>query len=485
MLVDRLRITDVGSIGANGGPALDLTLGRGATVLVGPNGSGKSTVLVALAAGVDPGGRWFDAVRHTPWHNPEAHPMVAVTWVPDDAGVRNGPRRPATATTTVVEPGGVPEGTPVEGNAGRPQLVFVPAEDQRRDTIVRHLGAVCDVDAEMHSLSTPQLLRRLVVELAVAARLSGDSGLVVAIDQPETGLHPAAQRQLAGDLDRLATTAGVTVVIATHSPFVVPRTAATEVVALVLDDGATVCTGSSGGNQPLAGLMDGMLDDRGVADILDVVATIAPTAAGIVVVEGDTDAAYLELAATLNNRPDLLSDLHVAVAHGTRRLVLDALVMRSIAGNRPVLVLVDHDDEGRQAAHVLTGRLGLRNRTEVMSVAEVFDDRWRGHPWDAEDLLPSALLERFVDEHGEADILRGKYRRPDDQWHWDLTTEAKSRLPGWLQSKATGEDLRLWLELLVMARTRMGLTPPGHRGPQSLPSSPADTGRTQPGSPPA
>lgn len=485
MLVDRLRITDVGSIGANGGPALDLTLGRGATVLVGPNGSGKSTVLVALAAGVDPGGQWFDAVRHTPWQNPDAHPMVAVTWVPDDAGGHNSPRRPDKATTTVVEPGGALGATPGDRGGGGPQLVFVPAERHRRDVVVRQLDAVCGVGPEVDSVSTPELLRRLVVELAAAAPHSGGSGLVVAIDQPETGLHPAAQRQLAGDLDQLANTVGVTVVIATHSPFVVPRTAVTEVVALELADGATVCIGSLEGDQPLAGLMDGMLDDRGVADILDVVATIAPAAAGIVVVEGDTDAAYLDLAARLNNRYDLLRDLHVAVAHGTRRLVLDTLVMRSIAGNRPVLVLVDHDDEGRQAAHVLTGRLGLRNRTEVMSVAEVFDDRWRGHPWDAEDLLPSELLERFVDEHGEAGILRGKYRRPDDQWHWDLTTEAKSRLPGWLQSKATGDDLGLWLELLVMARSRMGLPAGGDPKPLSLHPDPADARNAEPSEPQA
>lgn len=313
------------------------------------------------------------------------------------------------------------------------------------------------------------LLAELVRLLATGAPV-GPGGLVVAIDQPETGLHPAAQRQLADDLHHLANLTGVTVLISTHSPFVVPRQRTTRVMAMAAEDGAVRCVSARAGDEPLAAAMDTLFDDRGIAEMLDVAATVPSSAAGILVVEGDTDAAYLRLAASLADQSDLLDDLHVAVAHGTRRLVLEALALRNLAGGRPLCVLVDHDDEGRQAAHVLTGRLGFRNRTEVVSVAEGFAEQWRGHTWDAEDLLPSDLLARFVDEHGEVDTLRGKFRRPDGDWHWDLTTAAKGKLPGWLQSRATAADMAGWMALLSLIRTRMGLP----SGPVVNPDAPVD-----------
>ena len=320
-------------------------------------------------------------------------------------------------------------------------------------------------------LTTPELLAVVVTMVAeitadasttappTAASPStlGDSWVLV-VDQPETGLHPAAQHRLAAALDQLAGHRDVTVMFASHSPFMIPRTPTTRVFELATDHaGATVCTSTGDGSGPLAQVVDSLFDDPVLPDILDRAAAIADDAAGILVVEGDTDAAYIQLACTLAGRPELHADLHVAVSHGTRRLVLDALALRSLAGDRPVCVLVDHDSEGRAVAHVLTGRLGLRNHTEVVSVAIVFDDKWRGHEWDAEDLLSPDLLARFVGQHDEDVVLRGKTRRPDGQWHWDLTTEGKSMLPAWLASHATAEDLTLWLELVVTIRKRMGL----------------------------
>ena len=460
MLLDRLRIADVGPIGANGGAPMDLRLARGVNVLVGPNGAGKSTVLHALALALQPASHPFEPDDDLPWGCEAPRPHIALTWVP--AGTTTD--SPHAATTTVVRPAAP---SPASDDSTLPQLVFVPAEFGRRQAIeqlIEQFGATTppaheDPSQQKHPsqrMSTPELLCTLVSVLHDRAA-PGDRALLVAIDQPDTGLHPGAQQQLATDLHDLAACPGVTVIITTHSPFVIPRHGSTRVFEIGLIDGGSACTSTASGDRPLASLIDTLFDDRGIADLLDQAALVPSGAAGIVVVEGDTDAAYLQLSAHLGGQDELVDDLHIAVAHGTRRLVLDTLVLRTAAGDRPVCALVDHDDEGRRAAHVLTGRLGLRNRTEVVSVAEVFPEQWRGHHWDAEDLLPPELLERFVAEHGENGTLKGKYLRPDGAWHWDLTTDAKGKLPAWLQSHATGDDLALWHELLVLLRQRMGL----------------------------
>jgi len=402
------------------------------------------------------------------------------------------------------------DGTPVHLAPGT-RLVVVPAEHQRRQALLAHIQALLDrwiasgadlsgsddrlspgLDAVLggsaavhvtggqgatmtvttrgrrHApadLATPELLTLVVTMLAVVVSddpTSADTPWVVVIDQPETGLHPAAQQRLAIALDQLASNRSVSVVFASHSPFMIARTAQTRVFELASGaDGHTVCTSIGDGAGPLAEVVDSLFDGPVLPDMLDRAATIADTAAGIVVVEGDTDAAYITLACSLAGRPELRADLHLAVSHGTRRMALDALALRPLAGNRPLCVLVDHDSEGRAVAHVLTGRLGFRNHTEVVSVAVAFEERWRGHEWDAEDLLPPDLLARFVDHHDEDVVLRGKVRRPDGQWHWDLTTEGKAMLPDWLAEHATAADLAMWFDLLVMVRKRMGLDHPG------------------------
>lgn len=526
MKMTRVRISFLRSIGGDTG-AMDLQLTAGCNVLVGPNGSGKSTVLRALELAIDPDGHGFQPDRDRPWpamtgsgtSTADAPAQAATTadaaatridvWWDDrwgDTGRHIGPASAQDESPMVVR-------HMAEGSSPRPapgaRVLVVPAEHQRRQTLLDHIQALLDQwmasgadltglnnrlgtglntvlggSATEHvsvgpgatmtlttrghrrtpaDLTTTELLALEVTLLAaVACDDPADTPWVVVIDQPETGLHPAAQQRLAAALDQLASNGNVSVVFASHSPFMIARTAQTRVFELASDsDGNTVCTTIGDGAGPLAEVVDSLFDDSVLPDMLDRAATIADDAAGIVVVEGDTDAAYISLACSLAGRDELCADLHFVVSHGTRRMALDALTLRSLAGNRPLCVLVDHDSEGRAIAHVLTGRLGFRNHTEVVSVAIVFDEKWRGHDWDAEDLLPPDLLARFVDHHDEDVVLRGKVRRPDGQWHWGLTTEGKAMLPDWLAAHATAADLTMWLNLVVQVRKRMGLDHPG------------------------
>lgn len=463
MHLGRVVIGGVRSIGAGGAPGLDLELSGGVNVLVGPNAAGKSSVLVALAWALDPvqfALAGTDRARGWP-----GDPTVTVTWrsgTGEPAG--HGPASPP-ATVVMVNAG---DGRR-SGLADTADRVLAAARQAAGADTDAAVVAACHgvlADLPMNPDTLDQAIGMLdaagllvvVVAAATIATGADRTPWVVLIDQPETGLHPAAQARLATALNALARGDNVTVVCTSHSPFMVARTAETRVFELArLPSGATACVSVGDGGGPLADQLDSLFDDGTVPMLLDQWSAIPVTAVGIVVVEGDTDAAYLRLACERCGRPELLADIHIAVAHGTRRMVGDTLALRQVAGDRPLCVLVDNDDEGRAVAHVLTTRLGMRNKTEVVSVAVVFDDRWQGHHWDAEDLFPPDLLERFVADNGGDEVLRGKVRRPDGQWHWWLTTEAKALLPGWLAGHASPADLQRWLAMAVVLRRALGL----------------------------
>lgn len=510
MLVHTLTIDAFRSVGAFGGPPLELTLGNGANVLIGPNGAGKSNILRAIGLAIDPVAHPFDTNADTA-HAASRPPVVTLGWRSDTPGdSHDSAAVEATSTCHVGGRDAAPLAVTTPGSPGPEPVhsVFVPAEDGRRASLtsaLRHLVAVSMPEApgdrqawwdgvtERLGLINPDLpaptrdvlegwlgarngpgesdpeqpgapattdLLAALIGVADVAVPSVGGTWVIALELPEAGLHPAAQARLALALARLAVRPGVTLLYTTHSPFVVPRVAGTRLFAIGRTaSGATVCEATGEGDEPHAPLVTRLFGESGLPGVLDTAAAIPPDTRGILVVEGDTDVAYLELAAGRSGRPELLDDLHVVAAHGGRRLVMEALALRQLAGERPVCVLVDHDPEGRLAADVLRGRLGFQNRTEVLSVAEVFPRQWWGHDWESEDLFPSAVLARFVDEMGEDGVLAAKVRRPDDEWHFDLTVSAKAQLPGWLEAHAGAGDFDGVVALLEVVRSRMGLDP--------------------------
>ena len=510
MLVHTLTIDGVRSVGAFDGPPLELTLGAGANVLIGPNGAGKSNILRAIGMAIDPVAYPFDIDADTA-RAASGPPVVALGWRYDPPGDRHDSGA-AVATSTCLlgsrDAAPLAITTPGSPDLEPVHLVFVPTEDGRRASLtsaLRHLVSVsmpeapgdrqawwdavserlglinpdlppstrdaleawldaCDGPAARDpgkpaAPATTDLLAALVSVADVAVPAVGGTW-VMALELPEAGLHPAAQARLALALARLALRQGVTLLYTTHSPFVVPRVAGTRLFAIGRTaPGATVCEATGEGDEPHAPLVTRLFGESGLPGVLDTAATIPPATRGILVVEGDTDVAYLELAAKRSGRPELLDGLHMVAAHGGRRLVMESLALRQLAGERPVCVLVDHDPEGRLAADVLRGRLGFQNRTEVLSVAEVFPRQWWGHDWESEDLFPPAVLARFVDDMGEDGVLTAKVRRPDDEWHFDLTVSAKAQLPGWLEAHADAGDFDGVVALLEVVRSRMGLDP--------------------------
>ena len=56
--------------------------------------------------------------------------------------------------------------------------------------------------------------------------------VIFAVEEPEAFLHPSAQEEVRDDLERLAERADVTLLTTTHSPFVVSRSPAAQIIGV-------------------------------------------------------------------------------------------------------------------------------------------------------------------------------------------------------------------------------------------------------------
>jgi predicted ATP-dependent endonuclease of OLD family len=279
--------------------------------------------------------------------------------------------------------------------------------------------------------------------------------MVFAVEEPEAFLHPAAQEALKDDLEALAKREEVTLLVTTHSPFVVSRAPSARVIALSKDDkGRTRLAGQAAGNEPHASLLGGLFRDAALPDILDRSAQIPATARGILVVEGLTDEAFLRLAAAKVKRPDLLSDIHISPAGGAQKTVVQS-VMYKQQTPKPVLVLLDTDEIGRVSKDNLRSRFGF-SKNEVITYADIGGDFQDGT--EAEDLFPKTLLDKFVTTHGEDRVVKVKSARKGGGWRYDFNETGKEVLPDFIRAEAVTTDFDLWLMLLHNIRTRLHLS---------------------------
>jgi putative ATP-dependent endonuclease of OLD family len=282
----------------------------------------------------------------------------------------------------------------------------------------------------------------------------GKRSMVFAIEEPEAFLHPGAQEDLRDDLEKLATRPDVTLFVSTHSPFIVSRRPDAQVVALTKSGtGRTMISGCAAGNQPQASLLGGLFREAALADLLERSSMVPTSAKAVVITEGDGDIISLRLAASRAGRQELLTGLHFSAAGGATKAAVQALITRSQTA-RPVMVLLDGDQPGREARAQLTGSFGFQNKKDVTSYGELFPNEV---DIEAEDLWPSPLLARFVEASGEQVVLKGKRRRKDGEWHYDIGQAAKTEMAAFLEAEVTAGDCGRWVELLELLRTRLGV----------------------------
>lgn len=474
-----LHVADLRSVH---GRELELPLGA-LTVLVGPNRSGASSVARAFALAIDP------THPFVPEHDlprgpdgavlPDVAPRVALTFADGTrrparfdvvSGVRRGDARRTGERRDGADAAGSVlvsriDDTPrdlVRDVADEPELV--EAFGQRLAGIARAvLGEEVTVDVRADGrvevrdgpgVAVPVAEVRALAAIALARVLAdhgrAPAGLVV--EAPEAFLHPTAQVAVAAELLALALDTGLPVVATSTSPFVLLRREEVRVVALARDaDGVTRLVASARGDEPQARTLGGLVGDEGLAGVLDRTGGLDPALRGVLVVEGGTDVAYLRLAARLLDREHVLAGVRLHDAGGAMGAALAAIVLRA-ESDVPVVVLLDHDDQGRRARDTLVKRFGFDRQREVLTYADVYEGGPLGV--EAETLFDLGLLERFVAQRGRAVVAEvhsiGGERVPD------LTSAGKAAFVPWVEERATREDVLRWRDLLDRIAGRFG-----------------------------
>jgi putative ATP-dependent endonuclease of OLD family len=283
------------------------------------------------------------------------------------------------------------------------------------------------------------VLIALLRYLADASRQS----LVFTIEEPEAFLHPAAQEHLRDDLEMLAERDDVTLLVTSHSPFIVSRAAQSQVVAIAKNgEGVSYVANTAAGDESQARAISGLFRDSTIPDMLDRQASIPKDCAAILLVEGTTDRDFLATAVRILGFEEQLARVHVLPASGCDNLVAQAVLLSAEAQQR-VWALVDSDEPGRRARDHLVKRYRF-NKNDVLEYGK-FTPTPDGA--ESEWLFPAKLMQRFVDDQGEAVVLKSK-QKVAGEFRYDFTPAGKKSFPGWLGANASRADLSRWQPLL-------------------------------------
>lgn len=283
--------------------------------------------------------------------------------------------------------------------------------------------------------------------------------LVLAVEEPETFLHPGAQELIRDDLEAVGERGHVTLLVTTHSPFIIPRHPETQIVALEKDGkGETRVLTSVRGDNERVDAIAGLFPSRALAAAIEDVAeaAIPDDCEAILVVEGQTDATFLRTAARVENRPDLLDGLHIHASQGAEAAAQDAILWRA-RNLAPVLVLLDADGHGRKAREHLVNGFSFP-KSDVLTYRKTLDVE----DCEAEWLLGERLLAQFLQQYGDEAVVSSKRIEADGfaGWVYGLHPTAKEPLSLFVEQNAAPGDLQRFVTVLEhvreQARKRIG-----------------------------
>jgi len=201
--------------------------------------------------------------------------------------------------------------------------------------------------------------------------------------------------------------------------------------------------------------------DNSTARLPDWTDLVADDCRGVLFVEGPSDREYLRIAAEMSNRPDLLDRLSViAAGHGIdgpptggAALVVRHAILFAATNDTPVAVLLDNDELGLRAQDILiaigekTGE--WRRNANVIGYHQAVDGP-RSAPWEAEDVWPDHLIDRFLDDDANRAFEAGATELPfpAQRPRRDLTGRGKGRFARFLQDEVSPDDCVRWIRLL-------------------------------------
>lgn len=238
--------------------------------------------------------------------------------------------------------------------------------------------------------------------------------LILAVEEPEAFLHPAAQENIQGQLETLARREDVSLLVNTHSPYVISRSSDTLVTELrKTEEGVTLKAASVRGSEDRALLLGSLYRDAGLARAVETSLAIPRECRAVVVTEGYTDGRFLEDVLKAVGQKSLIDGIHFIPA-GRAANVVPQAVLAAAATDLPVIAMLDHDESGRAAADRLKS-FNWNPKRNILSLRQ-----WPGacgaHDVEIEDLLPQGAVQRLVVSVGEDAALDQK-ERCGTGWH--------------------------------------------------------------------
>lgn len=249
--------------------------------------------------------------------------------------------------------------------------------------------------------------------------------LVMAVEEPEAFLHPGAQDAIRGHLEALATRVDVSLLVTTHSPYVVSRRDDAMVTELRKGaDGFTSKGGvSTNDHERMADLLGPLFRDAGMAQVLERALEIPESTEIVVITEGYTDGLFIKQVCEATGRQDLLGGIHFKPAGSAAKVVLQAILTEAGTG-LPVIALFDTDDQGKAAQERLT-KFEWSTKQNVI-LLNTWPQACRRHPVEIEDLLPQRAVDPLVKKVGVQEAVE-KTQRCGSIVHRELTKTWKER----------------------------------------------------------
>jgi len=282
--------------------------------------------------------------------------------------------------------------------------------------------------------------------------------LVLAVEEPEAFLHPAAQEGIRTELESLGSEADVTLLITSHSPHVVSRTASTLVTSVSKDaTGATHLAPGVPGTEPLSKMLGSLYTDPDFLEFLETGLGLDESIHTVVVTEGFTDGFFIEVYCRAAGRADLVEGVKFLPARGTKRLI-PAAILAKAATARPVIALIDWDENGKVARDRLIAMEDDWNKnTNVLSLEKWPARCTSGHDVEIEDLLPPQVVKALIAELGEDVAVDGTLNcRKSGVTHYKLSTAWKEaaieKITGMLVDSSETPAGILWLAEEIQTR---------------------------------
>lgn len=299
------------------------------------------------------------------------------------------------------------------------------------------------------SVDTPLAAKGMGVTGAVVIALlryladASKQSLIFAIEEPESFLHPGAQEELRDDLEGLAERNDITLLVTTHSPFILSRAPKAQVIAIEKGgDGASRIAASARGDEPQASAISGLFGDGSIPQMLDRYAAVPATAEAILLVEGETDVACLDAAATSLGRSKELARVHLIPAGGTDPLTVQAILLRAET-SRPVVALVDSDENGRKARDLLTKRFAFP-KADVLEYGKILGSSL---DVEAEWFFEADFMQEFVDANDEEVVLKSK-QKLGGEFRYDFTPAGKGLFVDWVRENGSRRTMSRWADVL-------------------------------------